>query len=61
MERPSTAENIDRSEDQPDSRFRGATEWDGERVVELDTDDLVVEDGVPGDEFWREQRPPHHD
>lgn len=60
MERSSPAENIDRSADQPDDRFHSATEWDGERQVELDSHDPLAEDTLSAAEFWREQQPPHH-
>lgn len=55
-DRPSSAKNIDRSVDRPDDSFGTVTDWDGEREVELDGE----EPAVAGDEFWRDEQPPHH-
>ncbi|MGD7001856.1 hypothetical protein [Corynebacterium halotolerans] len=58
--RPSPAENIDRTADLPDDRFRGAGEWDGERIVDLEPEGTHDEDSLSREEFWRGERPPHH-
>lgn len=56
VDRPSPAENIDRSVDFPDGRFN-IPGGDEERTVLLDPD---AEEELQAEEFWKEQQPPHH-
>lgn len=55
--RLSDAEDMDRSMDRPDHGFANEKPADEQREVLLDPES---EDSLSGDEFWREQRPPHH-
>lgn len=57
MVRKSDAPEIDRNADRPDSLFGDVRAADEEREVILDPE---VEESLPAEEFWREQRPPHH-
>lgn len=57
VERPSPAENIDRGADLPDTRFTAPAGGDEERTVLLDPE---AEEELRAEDFWREQRPPHH-
>lgn len=57
VERRSPAENIDRSADLPDPRFTESSGGDEERTVLLDPE---AEEELRNEDFWREQRPPHH-
>lgn len=56
--RPSDAEDIDRSADQPDDSFGTPTSWDNEREVILDDGDTPPP--TENDDFWNEERPPHY-
>ena len=56
--RPSDAEHIDRSADTPRHGFTDdVVSDDAERPVPVDEGQA---DDPAGEEFWREQRPPHH-
>jgi len=57
VHRPSDAPDIDRSVDRADHGFGIEKPADEQREVLLDPE---AEDALTGEEFWREQRPPHH-
>lgn len=58
VRRPSDAQDIDRSLDTPDHGFRRELiSDDAERTVPLEENSAGE---TAGEEFWREQRPPHH-
>ena len=57
MVRKSDAPGIDRNADRPDSLFGDFRAADEEREVVLDPE---AEESLSAEEFWREQRPPHH-
>lgn len=63
VQRPSTAENYDRSFDAPSVNPREVAQNGGEdelRSVALDNDGVVGNDDEPtGEAFYRENMPPH--
>ena len=63
VQRPSTAQNYDRSFDAPSTDFRdtaGNVGDDELRSVALDNDGVVGNDDEPtGEGFYRENMPPH--
>ncbi|GAB2506483.1 hypothetical protein CATRI_03625 [Corynebacterium atrinae] len=58
MERRSDAVDYDRTADTPSAFLDKEKPADDQRVVILDPE---AEDQLVGEDFWREQRPPHYE